>query len=220
METFKRGQVIWGVWRYFTRTPRGQESEPDSAFKRRLNRLLELDSETEDSNNGFVDSFPRGSGTATNFKKFDAFCLAVALDLVDQSVSLSEAVFLFQNGLRTELKRYYKLIMENEKPTNQRIEPSEGPGGRVWDGAADFRVYAIIRKIEISEVYPLLQTVDGKRPKFVEPKFCRGVNELALELANMGVSYRSATIVELSQTAAGIAILLDDAPEIKRGPSG
>ena len=89
-ECYKRGQVEWALWRFFLQ---GRQVGPEQqkVFLTRIKRLLELDrgedlgakTETPHARFAFADAAPEGKGTDADFRPFNAFCLALALDLLD-----------------------------------------------------------------------------------------------------------------------------------------
>ena len=109
-------------------------------------------------------------------------------------------------------------------PTGRRkIRPQDRPEapilvddhGRKY---ADCRVFVVINKIEIKEIF---QALGGRRlasgPLILEPVYCRGIEALRNELDGMGVDKRKAMIIEIAHVAAGISGVLPNAPVMKRG---
>ncbi len=102
-DSYKRGQVEWALWRFFLQ---GRQVGPEQqkVFLTRIKRLLELDrgedlgakTETPHARFAFADVAPEGKGTDVDFRPFNAFCLALALDLLDTGFKQSEIVFLLR----------------------------------------------------------------------------------------------------------------------------
>lgn len=223
-ETYKRGQVEWSLWRFFT-FPHAASDEPPKAFLTRIKRLLEIDwaDREEGEKFAFVEDAPQGQGVDAVFTAFDAFCLALALDLLDAGFKQSEVVFLMQH-IRQDLREEYDWITLNPPRARQRVaakhatdKPSYEEGGRVW---ADYRVFAVIQKVEMTEVFPVLAEPQytGK-PIILEPVFCRGIEALQTELNRKADSFRKAMVLEIANAAALVTSLLKDAPLTKRGRS-
>jgi len=221
-ETYKRGQVEWSLWRFFT-FPRAAGEKPPKAFLTRIKRLLEIDrADREDEEAfAFIEDAPQGQGVDVVFTAFDAFCLALALDLLDAGFKQSEVVFLMRH-IRNDLKREYAWIISDPPPARQRRfakhapdRPSYEEGGRRW---ADYRVFVVIQKVEMKEVFPVLaESRHADRPTIFEPIFCRGIEALQAEFNSKAGSFRKAMVLEMANAAALVASFLDAAPITKRG---
>ena len=228
-ECYKRGQVEWALWRFFLQ---GRQVGPEQqkVFLTRIKRLLELDrgedlgakTETPHARFAFADAAPEGKGTDVGFRPFNAFCLALALDLLDTGFKQSEIVFLLRH-IRDDLETWFERILRSPPTGRQRIRPQDRPeaptlldaGGREY---ADCRVFVVINKIEIKEIFQLLggsKLASG--PLIMEPVYCRGIEALRNELDRMGPDKRKAMIIEIAHVAAGISGILPDAPVMKRG---
>src|SRR5438309_8314445 len=103
-ETFKRGQVEWAIWRFFT-LMRLASDDPPQVFLTRIKRLLETDRQDKvpagndyqpPARYAFSSAESEGQGIDAVFTSFDAFCLALALDLADFGFKPSEIVFLLR----------------------------------------------------------------------------------------------------------------------------
>src|SRR5258708_1814137 len=90
-ETFRRGQVEWAIWRFFT-FMKSAPPDPPKVFLTRIKRLLETDRHDKVPTGqdydppvafAFSSAESKGKGVDAVFTSFDAFCLALALDLVD-----------------------------------------------------------------------------------------------------------------------------------------
>ncbi len=221
-ETYKRGQVEWSLYR-FAIFLRDAGDKPPKAFLTRIKRLLEIDraDREEGGKFAFIEDAPQGQGVDVVFTAFDAFCLALALDLLDAGFKQSEVVFLMRH-IRQDLREEYDWIMLNPPPARQRVaakhatdRPSYEEGGRRW---VDYRVFAVIQKVEMKEVFPVLNEprYSGK-PIILEPVFCHGIEALQAELNRKADSFRKAMVVEIANAAALVTSLLKDAPLTKRG---
>ena len=223
-ETYKRGQVEWSLWRFFT-FPRAAGDKPPKAFLTRIKRLLEIDwvDREEGKKFAFIEDVPQGQGVDAVFTAFDAFCLALALDLLDAGFKQSEVVFLMQH-IRQDLREEYDWIMLNPPLARQSVaakpatdRPSYEESGRL---RADYRVFAVIQKVEMTEVFPVLAEPQySGKPIILEPVFCHGIEALQTELNRMAVSFRKAMVLEIANAAALVTSLLKDAPLTKRGRS-
>jgi hypothetical protein len=228
-DSYKRGQVAWAIWQFFLQG-RQAGPKPPKVFLTRIKRLLELDrgenlgekTESPYARFAFADAAPEGKGTDVDFRPFNAFCLAVALDLLDTGFKQSEIVFLLRH-IRDDLETWFERILLSPPSQHLRIRPQDRPeaptlldaGGREY---ADCRVFVVINKIEIKEI---IQVPGGKKlpsgPLILEPVYCRGIEALRNELHRMGADKRKAMIIEISHAAADISRILRRAPVMKRG---
>lgn len=229
-ETYKRGQVEWALWTFFLQ---GRQVDVDrqKVFRTRIKRLLELDrgedlgdlSEVPHARFAFVDEAPGGKGTDTAYRPFNAFCLALALDLLDAGFIQSEIVFLLRH-LRDDLEDWFERILASPPPRGrQQLLAKHRPDAPTYitdrgTHYADCRVFVVINKVEIREVFPVLEKKAAPAaPIFLRPVYCRGIDALHKELHRMGPDFRKAVVVEIANTAAAITRLLPDAPLTKRG---
>lgn len=233
-DTYRRGQVEWAIWRFFTLI-RSAPSDPPQVFLTRIKRLLETDRhdrvpEGQDfgptADFAFSTAKSEGQGIDAVFSQFDAFCLALALDLTDVGFKPSEIVFLLRH-LRPSLLVEFEAIARNppspvrrpELATDRPALPSYQYKGRAL---ADGRVFWVVQKVELKEIYipgPAKQK-RSQTPIFLEPKFCRGIHALSNELGQMNTEqwgYRKALILEIAYLAVELSRLLSKAPPIKRG---
>jgi hypothetical protein len=212
--TYRRGQVEWALWRFFTLL-RPAPKEPPKVFLTRIKRLLETDRTDKvpagqdydpDSDFAFSSTKTEGQGIDATFSAFDAFCLALALDLLDVGLKPSETVFLLRY-LRADLAVEFTAILKDPPPPI-RQRP-----------AKDKRVFWVIQKVELTEVYDQAtpKRKGQKIPIFLEPKFCRGVDVLLGELSQMNWTYRKALVVEIAYLADNLTKQLVKAPLTKRG---
>ncbi len=226
-ETYKRGQVESTLWEFFRRG-RQAGAEPPNVFRTRIKRLLELDripakkSETPHARYAFADALPEGKGIDVAYRPFDAFCLALALDLLDIGFKQAEIVFLLRH-IRDELEtRFDQILLSPPAPNRQRIFPKDRPGVPTYvddrgHKFADCRVFVVINKVEITEIFQAPGRKSPSAPVIQQPVYCRGIEELRNELRRMSANYRKAVVVEIAEAAAGIADLLPKAPSMKRG---
>jgi hypothetical protein len=233
-QTFKRGQVEWGIWRFFTLL-KSASPDPPPVFLTRIKRLLETDRHDKVPAGQDVDppapfafssAESEGKGVDAVFTSFDAFCLALALDLVDIGFKPSEIVFLLRY-LRPKLEEQFEMVLREPPPPMRQRQLAKGrptlssyrSGGHDW---ADGRVFWVIQKVELKEIYA--QT-PGRRKKsdipiFLDPTFCRGIEMLIEELGDMNTGrwgYRKALVLEIAYLADGLTDLLSKAPLTKRG---
>ena len=223
-ETYKRGQVEWSLYRFATLL-RDAGDKPPKAFLTRIKRLLEIDraDREEGGKFAFIEDAPQGQGVDVVFTAFDAFCLALALDLLDAGFKQSEVVFLMRH-IRQDLREEYDWIMLNPPRARQRRLAKHAPdrpfyeeGGRRW---ADYRVFAVIQKVEMKEVFPsLAEPQYSGKPIILEPVFFRGIEALQTELNRKAGSFRKAMVLEIANAAALVASFLKVAPLTKRGRS-
>lgn len=218
--TFKRGQLEWALWKYASFLQQGADSQPPKPFKTRIKRLLEIDRAGVNNSVGFAfsDVRPNGQGVDVHFSAFDAFCLALALELLDAGFKQSEVVFLLSH-IRALLRTEYEYAKSRRLPDRQRDLSKNYPGwpsyqedGELW---VDFRVFAMIQKVELKEISPNLVISEG--PSFIKPTFCRGIEALQEVMNRWEWFYRKVMILEISQAAAFVTHFIEEAPYTTRG---
>ena len=227
-EIYGRGQVEWALWCSFARASFNTGDVPQ-IFRTRIKRLLEIDrdldlSEAEVPPKADYAFAPRPtieSGDVA-YRAVDAFCLAIALDLLDAGFKQAEIVFLMRY-LRPELqKRFPALLVPPSLISRQRFRardypdlPSYKKGG---DSFADRRLFVILQKVELTEIGPASSRPRHLGPTFLEPVFCKGVTELGATLHDtMPNRRRTVTVLEVAATAQAVQEYLTAAPVIRRG---
>jgi hypothetical protein len=230
-QTFKRGQVEWAIWAVYTQQ-RAAAGDPPPAFPTRLKRLLETDRDPDSRpglNEGeefyaFSSAGVEGTGIDAAFTAYDAFSLALALELLGAGFKPSEVVALLRRS-RPSLERQFDAILRTPPPQRLRsrsaarlVLPTSTEGG---GELADRRVFLVLPTIELDEVLPLyFPQASRQQSGFPEPKYCRGIIELSTELGRMRNpkwSYRKAFVTEIAYLAMGISDQLRSAPLTKRG---
>jgi hypothetical protein len=224
-DIYRRGQVDWAIWRTMT-VHRSQSDDPPPAFLTRIRRLLEIDRTDREDRPGFAfgDEIPPGKGTDRAFSAFDAFCLALAMELLDAGFKQAEVVYLLQH-IRDDLRHEYREIMRHPELPRDVVPAKEHPDMPAYDDSydehhrrrADYRVFAVLRKLEMTELIPKLAERDLKDPVFLRSKICRGIEALALYLNENSYAWRKGMILEIGAPARMVTAFLDQAPEIKRG---
>lgn len=231
-QIFGRGQVEWALWQTFTGIG-AKRSDPPPIFRIRIKRLLDIDRELDltnvgvppDSDYAFVAPPASDSGEA-GYLAVDAFCLAIALDLLDAGFKQSEVVFLIRY-LRSDFEQRYPALLRPPSLIDRQLHraedypklPSYEHRGR---RCADRRVFVILQKLELTEIRPGLAGKKHAGPIFSTPVYCSGVDALAQELSEaMPLHRRVTTVVELAANAQAIQMWLSKAPVIRRGrPKG
>src|SRR3954453_15720361 len=220
-DTYRRGQVEWALWRMST-IGRPAPEDASLVFRNRVKRLLDIDrtgaSEASRKGKGplaFSKDRPEGTGFDVAFTPYDAFILALGVDLLRMGFVQSEVVMLM-NFLRPRLWNTFGRIL--------RPPPDpEGRSGRAKRHPVkpeqDRRVFLLLERVEASEEYPALHQKGrgGDNPIYREPTVCQGLRDLAHELDRMDQVFRCALLLDLAHTATPVSKLLATAPEIKRG---
>jgi hypothetical protein len=227
-QTYKRGQVEWALWRILTTGVWGARRHRISpVFLTRIKRLLEIDrSGTLFDVRGlaappvqfaFTESAAEGTGNDASFTAFDAFCLAVALDLLDAGFKQKEIVFRMR-FLRPLLEDQFPRILANPP------EPSEESGHAEARASArkakDNHVFLLLQQIELVERF---RGSRGPRPKnavpaLLDPILCKGSDELRTAVAaNMPRKFRTSMVLEVAELAVDVTRYLAEAPEMRRG---
>jgi len=203
--TYGRGQVEHALWTTFRGGSMAALDKPPKVFLTRVKRLLEMDRALDLSDRAappavdfsFVD-VPETRGGNVVFAKFDAVCLAVALDLLNAGFKQTEVVFLM---------RHLRLSLEGALAPIVDARGGEAAG-------SDF---LLIRKIELKDALNSPKLEGHVDPLFLEPIFC-STDDLSDQLAGlMPAQGRVVTVVELASTAKTVCRALDKAPEIRRG---
>ena len=227
-KTYGRGQVEWALWRSFIRTQFSDTQVPQ-IFRTRIKRLLEIDRDLDlkdaevppEASYAFAPPPSAESGDAA-YTAVDAFCLAIALDLLDAGFKQAEIVFLMRY-LQPELhKRFPDFLappsLIDRQPHRARDYPDlpfYDDGGKSW---VDNRVFVIVQKLEITEIIPASSRGRHADPIILEPVFCTGVTALGETLHDiMPNRRRTATVLEVAATAQAVQTFLADAPVIRRG---
>ena len=223
-EIYGRGQVEWALWCSFARA-RFNAGDVPQVFRTRIKRLLEIDrdldfSEAEVPPKADYAFAPRPTVESGDvaYRAVDAFCLAIALDLLDAGFKQAEIVFLMRY-LRPELQKCFPtLLAPPSLVSRQRYRardypdlPSYKEGG---DSFADRRLFVILQKVELTEISP----ASSRHPIFLEPVFCTGVTALGAQLHDtMPNRRRTVTVLEVAATAQAVQEFLAAAPIIRRG---
>ena len=222
-----RSEMEWALWRTFVRARMRGSSEIPKVFRTRIKRLLEidraldLDGEEVPPEASYAFAVPPEFGESA-YQPIDAFCLAIALDLLDAGFKQTEVVFLMRY-LRSELEDRYSGFLRppslNDRQWHRAIDHPDLP---VWTdkrrSSADNRTFLIIQKIEITEIFPLLAKHKGKMPIFQTFIFCEGLTALSARLHDLMPQRRRAlSIVEVAATAQSIQYYFENAPRIRRG---
>ncbi len=227
-KTYGRGQVEWALWRSFGRAHFNTEDVPQ-IFRTRIKRLLEIDRDIDlsdaevplEADYAFAPPPSVESGDVA-YRAVDAFCLAIALDLLDAGFKQAEVVFLMRY-LRAELqKRFPKLLAAPSLTSRQSYRaqdypdlPSYEQGGRRY---ADRRLFVILQKVELTEIVPRPLPGRHAKPIILEPVFCEGVEALTEALHDvMPTRRRAVTVLEVAATAQAVWEFLAAAPIIRRG---
>ncbi len=156
------------------------------------------------------------------YRAVDAFCLAIALDLLDAGFKQAEIVFLMRY-LRPRLQKCFpKLLAPPSLVSRQRYRardypdlPSYEDRGRSY---ADRRLFVIVQKVELTEISPPSSRRRHPGPIILEPVFCAGVSALGAKLHDIMPNRRRAvTVLELAATAQAVQEYLAAAPVIRRG---
>ncbi len=227
-ETYGRGQVEWALWCSFARA-RFNTGDVPRVFRTRVKCLLDIDRDLDltdaevppESDYAFAAP-PATEGAEAEYLAVDAFCLAIALDLLDSGFKQSEIVFLMRY-LRPELERRFSALLKPPSLINrQRYRAKDYPDFPSYDYRdrryADRRLFVILRKVELTEIIPASARGRPAGPVILEPVFCEGAEDLGTELSETMPDHRRAvTILELAATAQSVQTWLAEAPLIRRG---
>lgn len=223
---YKRNQVEWAIWQVIV-TNGNSGGKPPQAFRTRIKRLLDIDRSAPEDRPGFAFSNgpAGGQGVDVPFTAFDAFCLALGLELLDMGFKQAEVVFLLQH-IRTQLRGEFDWILSHPIAPGNVHAPEDYPDLPTYkDGnrcLADYRVFTLIQKVELKELQPdaaraRARARSADSPFIYKPAFYRGIKSLAAEINHRDWSFRKALVLELATTAALVSKYLDEAPITKRG---
>lgn len=223
--TYKRGQIEWALWRAAL-IGRWSGGEPPAIFKTRIKRLLDLDRELAvdggAATHAFLSDEAGGSGVETQYAPFDAFCLAVALDLLDIGFKQAEIVLVMRH-LRNVLARWFQRARANPSLINRQNHlaksypdlPSIERAGR--QPLADARIFLLLNRVELTEVLSV-KSDKSKSPVVLAPVVCSGIAGLHDELNKlMPLHRRTMIVVEIAAIAQAVAGFLTIAPVVARG---
>ena len=223
-----RGQVERVLWCSFVRA-RFNPGQSPRVFRTRVKRLLDIDRHLDltgaevppEASYAFAAP-PAIEGAEAEYLAVDAFCLAIALNLLDAGFKQSEVVFLIRY-LRPELERRFPALLEPPSLINrQRYRAEDYPNFPSYeDGSqryADRRLFVLLEKVELTEITATSSRGEQRTPVILEPVFCEGAEALSNELHKTMPDPRRAVIVlELAATAQSVQAWLSKAPVIRRG---
>jgi len=227
--TYGRGQVEWALWRGFTIHSFAAGEKVPKIFRTRIKRLLEIDRHLDlsgaevppEASYAFAAP-PSDQSGDTAYRSVDAFCLAIALDLLDAGFKQGEVVFLMRY-LRPELdSRFVGLLMPPSLISRQRTRAKNYPllptfeeDGQLY---ADKRVFVVVQKVEITEIMAAGERKRHRFPVILEPIYCEGIEALTETLHDLMPNRRRVvTVLELAASAQAVADFLNEAPVIPRG---
>lgn len=225
--TFRLGQVTWALWR-FAVLGMSADATPSAIFRSRIKQLITLDRVGLTLSKVKKTTRPQtltahkaeGSGTEATYAEFDAFCLAVALEL--QAFGLKQGdVMLLMGHLRPQLVQEFRNILENPPPfpTHLNQDGSWRTKQQKSHAGHDRRVFVVVSRANRSEAFPAFKTSRkaANASIFREPQICHGLDALKAALGKMDHQFRRAFVLEIAQMAARISEFLQHAPVIKRG---
>lgn len=224
-KTYKRSQVEWALWGLFAQQPAQRPSDIPPVFLTRIKRLIELDQETSDEGMpkqlAFVETKVRGQGQDQPYTLFNTFCLLLGLDLLNAGFKQAEIVFVLRH-LRPGIRDSFEIVLASPPSPRSRIVAAERPKSPSYIENnikyADTRVFFHFERIEVKEAFPSFRGKDApKHPLVLNPKFFVGLESLMKELHRMNVSYRTALVLEISESIIMLQTFLDQAPTTSRG---
>ena len=227
--TYGRGQVEWALWRSFTIRSFAARKKVPKIFRTRIKRLLEIDrgldlsgAEVPPEASYTFAPPPSDQSGDTAYRSVDAFCIAVALDLLDAGFKQTEVVFLMRY-LRPDLEIRFACLLEPPSLINrQRTRAKNFPdlpayeeNGQLY---ADKRLFVVLQKVEMTEIISAIEKPRYRFPVILEPIFCEGMEALTEALHDLMPNRRRAvTVLELAASAQAVAVFLKEAPAIQRG---
>ncbi|MGE0667873.1 MAG: hypothetical protein AB7O49_15060 [Sphingomonadales bacterium] len=228
MDIYKRSQVDWSLWQAYTARIVGLPAEMPPGFGTRLKRLLELDrrsvsypgSETPYARYAFMDDAPTGRGVDVPYTFANVWCLALAIDMLDAGFNPADIIFLLRHirgDLENELDDIVKALPAQDGTVPLEARPDAPMIKKPPHNFADGRVYLVIRKREMKELFTVLKGKLIDHPLFEAPLFYHGAEDLMSEIKEFGYAKRWGFVLEIACIAALLAGLLPRAPIIHRG---
>ena len=193
--TFRRGPLERALWSTSSPKP---GTPPSPRFLSRIKKLLDLDRTLEPHSSAhaaaraFSDHEGLGQGIEAQYRHFNAFCLALALELLDAGFKQSEVVIwvrLVRRSLENEYERIMQFATSGEKPNASDIFPLPGKARRC---------YMLADRVQQAGELPELaarKPAKGRPIAFV-PKFFYGADELGQALVNSPSSMRRWLVIE------------------------
>lgn len=203
-QRFQRGQVDESLWALF----RPDQSSPPPLFLGRIRKLIDVDrkadvlagaSTAHAAPHAFHSRPPRGQGYEAEFSAFDAFCLAIALDLLDLGFKQAEIVFLLRH-IRSDLERKFADILEDP------------PAGRMTQDA-DKRLFMAVGKVELVE----RTGSSTSAPLVLRPQFARGLEGASALVDRLGYGDRKVILLEIGNAAVFLCNALAETPPRPKG---
>jgi hypothetical protein len=169
----------------------------------------------------FVETKVHGQGKDQPYTLFNAFCLALGLDLLDAGFVQSEIIFVLRH-LRPGIGDAFEAVLESPPVLRSRLAAEQRPKSPKYkEGAieyADTRMFLHFERVELKEAFPGLRGKNAPtHPLIINPKMFRGLAELTKELDRMNMGYRKTLILEISETIIRLQQLLEAAPTTARG---
>jgi hypothetical protein len=228
---YQLGQVQGALYAIFSGNPRTAykriADRPPLTFRNQIKRLLDLDrssAKESDRRSAFCAVLPSGSGNEVQYGTFDAFCLAIGLELVRFGFKQAEVVDKVQH-IRPELLRIYsdleRTIETMGSTTHVKDLKGNLPKRKVTRNkdkeAADPRIFLVLDNLERPRETALEASIYKEARQ--EPQILSGWKALQeyLDGAFSGPA-RSLFMIELSEFSARLRELLDQQPLIRRGP--
>jgi len=223
VETFKRGQVAWALWRAFSQ----RDEKVPAAFSTRLRKMGELGVPLSEKER------PGQAGIDIDYTVHHAFELGVALKCLDIGLKQSEVAF-FMHHIRDDLREVYRAIMASPPSPRQRIFAKDSPnsparmvvaggdrkglGDPLRSNLSDNSVYMTFRSVEIREAWGTSKS-KKKEPFIFVPKFLRGLEALTEEMERLAhyIGDDTRIVIELSNFAVLLTDSLKQAPQMRRG---
>ncbi len=216
--TFKRNQVDEALWVTFLEGRQG-ESGGEKTFRTRIKRLLEIDRASEDVPHVFCAAGDTGRGVEATFEAQHAFFLAVALDLVNLGFKQAEVVFVIQHT-HTLLRREFNTAVKVPDLERQLVAAEDYPGHPTYLHEmlemADFRIYLLIDRIELTELFEASSTSKNE-PIFRRPFVCHGVDALRDAFHDRFFHDRKTVVLEIGTLARRVNNALETTQPIRRG---
>jgi hypothetical protein len=236
--SFQRNQLVGALHALLngpTRTARTRIGHPVApVFLTRVKRLLESDLAwatrhpdcVEEMGLAFFDQLPDGTGSATAYSPFNAFCLGLALQLVHFGLKQGEVVekiATIKDELRAEFERTNSSVHMHGRTTSVRTSSKQSlPSVERVAGKGDTADHT---------VFLLIMQIDGSNRLSKEPNglikvgelllghdFCHGYDDLHRRMKDLlPKEARNVLVLEIGEFAARIVELLEVQVPVKRG---
>lgn len=222
--TYKRGQLEQALWPLFSDSGIAT-GNPTSLFCNRVKKLLDQDRVVTSlpgitAASAFSEGAEVGQGQDSTYSAFDAFCLGIALYLAGAGFKQAEVIQVVRHS-RNALKEVYSQILSH--PYTNRMVASADFDKKLpiylhkGKEQADSTVFMILNRVEPLQPMPISKGKKQPEAILAPAEFVRGLSGLAPYLYGRQFSQPTHQLVELSELAHRVTMVLAEVPPTRRG---